>query len=150
MKWILSHATEGIHQWQLQQDGRVKFLSFHRQRLSLRIAGITKRLFFLNEQGFLQKKILLRSEYGVAIGETIFIDKPVAGHLTLNEQKFFYRCDEGQLSLFDSEKNLLAVSEFDAAMATDKYERYGLLFGFTWLQLADGVAEKNRVLSITA
>src|SRR5690349_8063968 len=111
MKWVLSHALDEVHHWQLQQEDEVKFLSFNLQRLSLRLSGFTKRLFFLEEQGFLQRKIFLRTEYGIALGETAFSEKPSSGQLMLNEKKFFFRTTDTGLQIFDTEKALLATSE---------------------------------------
>ena len=88
MKWILSQAADGIHEWLLQQKDGTKSLIYHLQRFSLRLLGTTKRLFFLDvQEGFLSKKVVLRNEYGIDLGETTFSENPAEGQLQLNGQK---------------------------------------------------------------
>lgn len=145
MKWVLSHASDDIHHWQLQHEDESKSLVVNLQRLSLRLSGISKRLFFLNLQGFLHKKILLRTEYGVVMGETAFADKIAPGQLVLNGQKFYYRYKEGCLYLMDSEKQVIATCDLSVE-ATTKLEVYSLLFGFVWFSTADA-DQKERTLS---
>lgn len=145
MKWVLSHASDDIHHWQLQKEDSFKLLTLNLQRLSLRLAGSSKRLFFLDVQGFLQKKILLRTEYGITIGETAFADKS-SGQLLLNGRKFFYRQDKKQLLLFDSEKQLINKCELPENPPS-KIEVYGLLFGLAWFSTADVAEEKEKTLS---
>lgn len=150
MKWILSHTEDGIHQWQLQQEDKSKRLIVHPQRLSLRLIGTSKRLFFLDVQGFLHKKIFLRNEYGVEMGETAFTENPDSGDLLLNGQNYSYTADDRQLALFDSENNLLATSEIAREPALETLELYSLLFGLAWFITADGLTEKDREISTTA
>lgn len=143
MKWVLSHATDEVHHWLLQQEEGSRSLILHLQRLSLRLNGFSKRLFFLQVQGLLQKKILLRSEYGVELGETSFADKSPFAPIIINEQKFFYQVDGTKLMLLDGEKNNLGECEMAPDSAQDKVEFYALLFGFAWFITADAVAEKT-------
>jgi hypothetical protein len=150
MKWVLSHATDEIHHWQLQHTEGSRSMIVNLQRSSIRLNGFSKRLFFLQAQGFLQKKILLRSEYGVVLGETIFSEKPMQAPLFFNGQKYFYQADDHQLLLFDSEKNLVNRTEFAALPSLDRLEFYSLLFGFAWFLTADAMAEKNRSIQVTA
>lgn len=142
MKWVLSHATDEIHHWLLQQEEGSRSLTFHLQRSSLRLNGFSKRLFFLQVQGLLQKKVLLSSEYGVALGEAVFAEKPSPGQLVFNGQRFFFQTEEGKLLLLDSEKNLLGECRIEQK-ALHKHEFYALLFGFAWFVTADTVAEKT-------
>ncbi len=150
MKWVLSHTTDEIHHWLLQQQGGSRSLIANLHRLSLRLVGMSKRLFFLQVQGFLHKKILLRSEYGVVIGETSFADKPSPGQLLFNGQRYSYRVEEGSLVLLDNDKNIAGKCEIAAEAQQNKFEFYSLLFGFAWFLMADTAAEKSPVLSITA
>jgi hypothetical protein len=144
MKWVLSHATDGLHHWLLQQEEASRSLILNLQRLSLRLIGFSKRLFFLQVQGFLQKKILLRSEYGVIIAETAFTDKPSSGQLTINGQKFFHRVEEEKLVLLNSENMVVGTSHMMPGAFTNRYEFYSLLFGFAWFLTSDPAADARR------
>lgn len=99
----------------------------------------------MDVQGFLHKKVLLRSEYGVEIGETAFAEQPTAASLLLDGKKFFYQAESGRLELFDSEKNLLASCGLDVPDGMEKLEFYSLLFGFVWLQTAGVPTAKEAV-----
>jgi hypothetical protein len=150
MKWVLSHTTDEFHHWLLQHEEGSRSLTLNRQRLSLRLNGSSKRLFFLQVQGFLNKKVLLCSEYGVVLGETPFNEKPAAAQLLFNGQRFSYAVEEGKLVLFDSERNIVGESDITEEATADKYELYALVFGLAWFLTADVVAEKQRVLPVTA
>lgn len=150
MKWVLSHTTNELHRWLLQQEEGSRSLTLHLQRLSLRLNGFSKRLFFLQVGGLLQKKILLRSEYGVVLGETIFADKSPFAPIIINGQKFFYQVEGTKLMLFDGEKNNLGECDVAPNAAQDKIEFYALLFGFAWFVTADAVAEKTYAVLETS
>jgi hypothetical protein len=143
MKWVLSHATDDLHHWLLQQEENSRSLTLHLQRLSLRLNGFSKRLFFLQVQGILQKKITLCSEYGVVMAETIFADNPFSAQIFINGEKYYYELEMGKLMLLDSEKNPIGDCEIANGTNLGKYEFYSLLFGFAWFTVADAMAEKT-------
>lgn len=150
MKWVLSHATDGLHHWLFQQEECSRSLVLNLQRLSLRLLGFTKRLFFLQVQGFIQKKILLRSEYGVVIGETAFSEKPSPGQLMMNGQKLFHHIEDEKLVLRNSENVIVGTSQMTQRAAMNRFEFYSLLFGFAWFLTADSATESTSVLPVTA
>ena len=150
MKWVLSHATDELHHWLLQQEEGSRSLTLHLQRLSLRISGFSKRLFFLQVQGLLQKKILLCSEYGVVMAETAFAGEPHSGSLLINDERFFYEMEGGKLMLFDNEKNPVSDCEIAGDTSLSREEFYSLLFGFAWFVTADVMAEKSYAVMETS
>ena len=150
MQWVLSHATDGLHHWQLQEQSQTRSLIFNQHRLSLRLSGKSRRLFFLEVQGFLHKKILLCSEYGVVIAETAFSEKLQPGQLTCNGQKFFYTVGNNCMQVFNSEKQLIGSSDITPTGEINRYEFYSLLFGQTWFLTADTAIENTAVLTGTA
>ena len=121
---------------------------FHQQRRSLRLNGFSKRLFFLEEQGFLQKKLVLRSEYGVEMGEVPFGGNAFFGQLTINGEKFFYQMEHEKLLLLDSEKNPLSDCEIVGEASLGKEEFYSLLFGFAWFVTADAAANAEKTKAV--
>jgi hypothetical protein len=149
MKWVLTHATDEHHHWLLQQDEGARSLIFNLQRCSLRLGGFSKRLFFLQTQGFLQKKIQLCSEYGVVMGEAHFSDKGFPASFSVNNQRLYCQRNGESLLLFNGEKNLVGECEMPEKAISDRFEFYSLLFGFAWFLTADAVADKSRVLSLT-
>jgi hypothetical protein len=143
MKWVLSHATDEIHHWLLQQEEGSRSLTLHLQRLSLRLSGFSKRLFFLQVGGLLQKKISLRSEYGVELGEVVFTEKASPASIILNGQKLFYQAEDGKLVLRDGDKVVLGECEIAQGADLNRTEFYALLFGFAWFVTVDSLAEKT-------
>lgn len=150
MQWVLSHATDSLHYWLLQEQSHTRSIIFNHHRQSLRLAGRSKRLFFLEVQGLLHKKIVLRSEYGVTIAETAFAEKPQAGQLLCNGQKFFYSADNNSMHVFDSNKQLIGSSSTDPDAELERQEFYSLLFGFTWFLTTESIVENTAVLTGTA
>lgn len=140
MKWVLSHATDELRHWLLQLEEGSRSLTLNLQRLSLRLHGFSKRLFFLQVQGLLQKKVLLRSEYGIVMGETVFAEKSFPAPVIVNEQKLFYQVADEKLQLLDSGKNIIGECQLADRYGPGKPEFYGLLFGFAWFLTADSVA----------
>lgn len=150
MKWVLSHTKDGLQHWLLQQGENSRSLVLNLQRLSLRLLGLTKRLFFLQVKGFIHKKILLRSEYGVLIGEAPFTDKTSPGQLTINGQKLFYRVEDENLLLLNSQHSVVGSSRLTPNAVHNRFEFYSLLFGFAWFLTADVAADKDRLVPVTA
>lgn len=93
----------------------------------------------------MQKKLVLRSEYGVEIGEVAFGGNAFFGQLTINGEKFFYEMNHEKLLLLDSEKKPLSECEIVGEASLGKEEFYSLLFGFAWFVTADAVVEKSYV-----
>ena len=86
MKWVLSHQSAEHHRWILQTDNGIVPLTYNFSYRSIRVKSKTARLFFLEEaDGLFQKKVLLRSEYGVIMGEAQATHTAKGGTLLLNE-----------------------------------------------------------------
>ncbi len=148
MKWVLSHQSSGQHRWMLQNaDAPAEFI-YSLQYHSIRIKAKTVRLFFLEEAGsFFQKKILLRSEYGVVMGETQATHTTKGGTLLLNEEKFFYRWNDGGLRLLDRHKKAVSEMHIELRQDADKMEQMAFVFCNAWLLLTDArVKNTNAVL----
>jgi hypothetical protein len=64
-------------------------------------------LFFLEEKGFLRKKVVLKTEYGVEIGECHFIRNAQNGIIYLNDRKFVFNGDNSEIRIADKQNNLV-------------------------------------------
>ena len=129
MKWILTHQATEHHRWLLTEVQSPALLTYNPKNHSIRIKAKGARLFFLEPVGFLQKKILLRSEYGVVLGEAQWAEK--SGQLLLDNQKFFYRWNDHDLFLYDKSKTLLLQTKVDYDAVG--LEKFAFVFSMAWL-----------------
>ncbi|HYO20900.1 MAG TPA: hypothetical protein VER36_00760 [Flavisolibacter sp.] len=148
MKWVLSHQSDDHHKWLLHEAHEPVQLTYNLSNHSLRIKSKNNRLFFLEITGFFQKKLLLRSEYGVVLGESSFTTTTKEGTLLMNELKYHFRIKNDQLSLSDKNKNLLSAVVIEPAVALDKQEAFALLFCQAWLLNASMHATKTKDLLV--
>lgn len=132
MNFSLTHREHAA--FHLMSEGKaVAAFKYNRSSGSIRIDGTQKRLFFISQEGFLQNKIRLKTEYGVEIGESTFIRSQHKGTLTISDNKFHYRTDGGGLYLSDRKKQILAAISFDGAHNVDGHELSAIVFSIAWL-----------------
>lgn len=134
MKWVLSHQSYDHHRWLLRDAEEPAQFTYHLSHHSVRIKAKTARLFFLEETGFLHKKVLLRSEYGVVVGEAQAITAGRMAQLVLDGKKYFYCWKDGQLSLYNKNKTLLLNAAIECRHDTEKMELAAFVFLTAWMQ----------------
>lgn len=135
MKWVLSHQLPERHYWVLRDAAGAAAFTYHLHHHSIRIKAQTPRLFFLQTAGFFHKKVLLRSEYGVPVGEAQLAaaGKPVT--LTLNGHSYFFSWDEQNLSFFNKNKILVQQVRVECRKDIDLLERFAFVFSSVWIGL---------------
>lgn len=145
MKWVLSHQAGGHHRWVLHtDDGPVQF-TYNFQYRSVRTKAKTARLFFLEEaDGFFQKKVLLRSEYGVVLGEAQATHTTKDGILLFNNEKFFYRWNDGKLLLLNRHKTVVFQTQIELRQDAVRLERMAFVFCNAWLLSAEAGVKNTR------
>jgi hypothetical protein len=92
-----------------------------------------RRVFFVEEVGFLQSKIILKTEYGVQIGENYHARNQRKGALHLGNEKFSYKLEDKGIKLYNRHKEPLASFTLDKASALGSYEASALMFSLAWL-----------------
>lgn len=119
---------------------------------SIRLNSTERRVFFLELVGFLQNKILLKSEYGVEIGENFHI-KQHKGILHLAKDKFSYRVEKDALSIYDKRKKTMINVVLDNANALASQTVSALVFSLAWLwntaELNGATAHKASALYVS-
>ena len=149
MKWVLSHQSAEHHRWVLQTGNDAVTFTYNFSYRSIRIKSKTSRLFFLEEEdGFFQKKVLLRSEYGVIMGETQATHTSKGGVLLFNNEKFFYRWSEGKLLLLNRNKIVVFETGIELRPDAGKLEQMAFVFCNAWLLSAEA-GIKNTVAVLT-
>jgi hypothetical protein len=115
-------------------------IKYTAQSNSVRLHSNERRLFFVEEVGLLQSKIILETEYGVQIGENYLIKHQNKGVLHLANKKFSYRIDDNGINIMDKRKNPIASFALDKATALDNLEIAALVFSLAWLIINEGIS----------
>lgn len=115
-------------------------IKYNAQSNSVRLHSNDRRLFFVEEVGLLQSKIILETEYGVQIGENYFMKHQNKGMLHLTDDKFSYKINDTGIDLYDKRKNPVAHFALDKATSLDSFETSGLLFSLAWLIVSEGIS----------
>ncbi len=147
-----SSSNEIFHLW--HKDEKLLTLTLHPFSNTARVESAgEKRVFLIRREGFFRNKTVLRSEYGIKIGElgqdneTSFID--------MNEERFYYFVRNNPMAELviykDSPEEPLMVCGLDVAngKASVKFEKNddtvsqpGLLMALCWYMFLP-VAKEN-------
>jgi hypothetical protein len=106
-------------------------IKYTAQSQSVRLQSNERRVFFLEEVGVLQSKILLKTEYGVQIGENYYTKQQHKGVLYLSKQKFSYSIDADAINMYHKRQQL--IFQLDKANALDAQDVSALLFSLAWM-----------------
>jgi hypothetical protein len=133
MKWVLSQQSLDHHRWLLQDAKDEAQFTYNHEHHSIRLKGKNSRLFFLEVIGLFQKKIQLRSEYGVVVGQSTWPPENSDGSIQLNEEKYYFKWQQKTLSLFTKGKQLFQSIHSEHEPGLDKLEKFALVFSSLWL-----------------
>lgn len=121
------------HEWISDKNEVVAELKYNKQAHSFRLNTNEKRLFFLEKAGFLQSKLLLKTEYSVAVGEIYFVKNGAAGIIRLNNEKYAFYINAGRISFY-RRKNRVAEVRIGNFSNPDLFEFSALLFSLIKVQ----------------
>ena len=108
-------------------------VKYNRQNNSIRIFSAEQRLFFLDDVGLLQNKILLNTEYGVTIGEVYPTKNHHKGVAHIGDKKYTYTIENNMLDVYDRKRQPVLNFNLADSDALDNYEAAGILFAVVWL-----------------
>jgi len=146
MKWVLSQQSLDHHRWLLQDAQEPAQFTFNHHHNSIRIKGKSNRLFFLEVKGLFQKKVLLRSEYGVVFGETQLVTQKEV-FILMNDQKYGYLWQDNQLTFLDKHRNVLSSFTIEQAQLHG-LEKLALIFASAWILFANVNGRKSEDLLV--
>jgi len=93
LQWALTTKRFGYHIYELAKDNlQLLSLAFDPATQTARVdCNETKRAFRIEKQGFFKRRIVLKNEYGVNLGELSY-EKPGAnqGFIDMNGERFFF------------------------------------------------------------
>ena len=144
MKWILSQQSLAHHRWLLQDAKDEAQFTYNNEHRSIRIKGKGSRLFFLEITGLFQKKILLRSEYGVVVGESTWPPENSDGSIQLNQERYYFKWQQKTLSLLTRAKQLIHSIHTEHEAELDRLEKFALLFSSLWMVYADSNSNRKE------
>ena len=102
---------------------------------SFRLNASTKRLLFIEPSGLLQNKLLLKTEYGIEIGEWMRMRNYKSGIVHLNSNRFTYNIGLEGIEMNNGEANVfLQCQPADIAELT-KQELAAILFCLAWVTI---------------
>ena len=131
----MNSITRNQSSFVLQTDHKeIANVKYNRENNSIRIFSSERRLFFLNNAGLLQNKILLTTEYGVTIGEIYPVKNNQKGVLHLGDHKFHYSIEKNLLGISDKRRQPVLNFNLEGELP-DNYELAGILFTVTWLMV---------------
>ena len=143
MKWVLSQQSLDHHRWLLQESNDQAQFTYNHEHKSIRIKSSSSRLFFLEITGLFQKKIELRSEYGVVVGESTWPPENSDGSIHINQEKYFFKWQQKHLSFYTKDRNLIQDIHLEHEVELHKFEIFALLFCSLWLINANANAGKQ-------
>lgn len=118
-------------------------IKYSAQSQFVRLHSNERRVFFLEDVGLLQNKTLLKTEYGVQIGENFYTKQQHKGMLYLSKQKFHYTLDNDGVKIYNKRQQLIASFKLENATALNTAEVSALLFSLAWML-------DNKEISVTA
>jgi hypothetical protein len=106
---------------------------------SLRLHSTERRLFFLSQEGLLQNKMVLKTEYGFEIGENHQV-KHNKGIIHLGETKANYTLQKDSIEISDRHKKPLMSFAFPDAETLNGHELSAVLFSLMWLYVQSEIS----------
>jgi hypothetical protein len=129
MSWIRTQTTNQLHCWKLKDAEFPVELKYNKQVQSIRILADDQRLFFIERTGFLQQKLLLRTEYSVITSEIHPARNWHSGIVVFEGKKYHYLLQGNLLSVSLQKRNTSSSFKIDEALSLDQFEFSALLFG---------------------
>lgn len=127
MKWVLKQSNDELQTWKLIGHEPATELKYNRQAHSFRLHSAEKRLFFIEKTGFVQTKLLLKTEYSIIIGEIHFFKDYHSGVAIIEDRKYHYSLKENFLNLQPFRDNESLHIEIDNSSAPDQFNLAALI-----------------------
>jgi hypothetical protein len=134
MRWNLTQSTGQFNRWKLEQNESTE-IKYNKESHSFRITANDKRLFFLDKTGFLQQRVLIRTEYNIITGE-ILPKKLHSGLVIFENKKYNYLIKQDSIAVHSKKGDFSLTIAIDGTAVSDQAEIYALLFGTLRLAMA--------------
>lgn len=128
MRWSLTHSTNQLHFWKMEEDECNAEIKYNEQVKSFRLTAGDKRLFFIERAGFLQNKYILRTEYSIVAGEVYPEKNWRSGIAIMEDKKSQYLLKDNLLALSSKKENFSLTIEVNDSNNLNPSELFALLF----------------------
>ena len=89
MKGVLNDKSNLYNFWLLQDEQPLAMLKYGVETQSLRLTYSRHRLFFLEQRGLFKNKLIIKTQYGLTIGENHYTSKNhPSGNIYVQQMKF--------------------------------------------------------------
>lgn len=155
MKWVMINNKRNVLlEYRLTEGSEIKaVVKYNPIHISARITmGDKHRLFFIESTGSLTGKHIFKNEYGIEVGSMSNDKWGSEGTVTIEEKKFIYKINNGELTVFDNYNRPLAScglatlingTSLSFSSQNNTADSSYLLLGFCWFLFAPAVKEKN-------
>ncbi|HYH13595.1 MAG TPA: hypothetical protein VD794_00150 [Flavisolibacter sp.] len=133
MQWVEHTEANTFYSWTLEGTEQIASLTFTPGSKSFRLLYTSQRWFFLEYSGVLQQKIVVKSEYGITVGEIQPQRYGQNGTITVNGLKYYYTESYAAIDVLDKNKNLIVNLELKNMHKLDSFELCALLFAYAWV-----------------
>src|SRR5687767_6178565 len=130
MKWSMIEKVNTSDFWILEDgDTIIAELRFNIPAKSIRMNQNEKRLYFLEQTGFLRPRIQLKNEYNQVNGEIQFNKNANNGLMIISAKKYLFNFtgDAITISAPDLPASTISISSYHTP---DAFEASALLFGY--------------------
>ena len=128
MKWVLEHLNDQLQTWQLSGHELTIELKYNCETHVFRLHAGERRLFFLEKTGFVQTKLLLKTEYSIVIGEIHFFKNWNSGVAIIDDHKYHYSFKQNSLHLQSFGDDEQYDLEIDNRSRLDQFNLAALIF----------------------
>ncbi|HVT85947.1 MAG TPA: hypothetical protein VHD35_12155 [Chitinophagaceae bacterium] len=159
MQWESINSITGQREYVLwHHDKKALTLTFHPSTNSARVESPReKRVFLIRNEGFLRNRTVMRTEYGILLGQLRFENKE--NFIEINNEKFFYIVRNNLLPEVviykESKEDPFTVCSLniDAAHFTKNKNlpaslESGLLLSLCWYLMLPAVKEKTPKMAV--
>ena len=159
MQWQSVKSTTGQREYALWHNSKkVILLTFHPSSNSARVESAKeKRVFLIRNEGFLKNKTVMRTEYGIRIGQLRFENKE--NFVEINDEKFFYTIREDlvpEVVIYKESKEepfMVCSLNIDSTHFTQNKTlpaslESGLLLSMCWYLMMPSLKEKETKMAV--
>ncbi len=159
MQWESVKSTTGQQEYALWHNSKkVLTLTFHPATNSARLESAKeKRVFLIRNEGFRRNKTVMRTEYGIRIGQLRSENKE--NFVEIDEEKFFYTIREDlvpEIVIYKESKEkpfMVCSLNIDSTHFTKNKNlpaslESGLLLSLCWYLMMPVLREKEKQLAV--
>jgi len=137
MRWVLTESSAIFHRWTLLSAEPLAELKYTLESKSVRIHFEHKRLFFLEPQKPFQQKLIIKSEYGMAIASIDLPKSAGMGSINIDGNLLYFDIYNSAIHLFGKDRPPLTQCQIEPFDDISSNELTALAFSYAWIYQQD-------------